>query len=133
MKSTHQWHRALAEAGYNGDGSPKNFPLSSVVKDRRKFLSRFFFFWPFVMVVSLVYILSHMVIYAAVPVALFVAYSLQSVASLLLKWAPSDMKHIHRTVRFTRRLLQRLLISSIAFSSWCLCRYSVLGRNTVGN
>ncbi|KAF2091935.1 hypothetical protein K490DRAFT_70653 [Saccharata proteae CBS 121410] len=97
MNSTRQWHRALSDAGYNPDGTPKYFPLQSIVKDRRWFLNKFFFLWPFLVLISTLYILSHMVIYAAVPIALFVGYGLQWLAQQLLTWAPSDMKHIHKT------------------------------------
>lgn len=131
MKSTHQWHRALAECGYNADGSPKSFPLSPIVKDKRTFVSRFFFLWPFVVIFCVVYILSHMVVYAAIPVGLFVAYSLQMVVSQLLRWAPSNMKHIHRTVRLPETNLQCLLINHIAFPGRYICRDSLLGRGTV--
>ncbi|KAF2835208.1 palmitoyltransferas-like protein akr1 [Patellaria atrata CBS 101060] len=97
MNSVRQWHRALHDAGYNSDGTPREFPLSSLVNDKRLFLSRFFFAWPFVIIISTVYILSHMVIYAAVPITIFVGWSLQWVAQLTLRWAPSDMKTIHKT------------------------------------
>lgn len=99
MRSTHVWLRALTECGYDEDGNPKAVPVpyASFIK-KRAFLDRFFFLCPFVVMYLVISILSHMVIYAAVPIALFCAYALQWVAQQLLLWAPSDMGHIHRTV-----------------------------------
>jgi palmitoyltransferase ZDHHC13/17 len=98
MNSLRQWHRALSECGYNADGTSRDFPLSFMVKDTRTFLSRAIFLWPFVIIFCGLYILSHMVVYAAIPIALVVAYSLQWVAQKLLRWAPPNMKNIHHTV-----------------------------------
>ncbi|KAJ9669646.1 palmitoyltransferase akr1 [Coniosporium apollinis] len=97
MNTVDQWRRALSDSGFSSNGSPRYFPLSGLVKDRRTFLSRFFFFWPFLILLCALYILSRMVVYAAVPIALFIAWSLQWAAQQLLRWAPADMKHIHRT------------------------------------
>ncbi|KAI5272559.1 Palmitoyltransferase akr1, ankyrin repeat-containing protein akr1 [Aureobasidium subglaciale] len=49
MNSTRQWHRALADTGFDPEGNPRNFPLT-FVKDSKKFLDRFFFCWPFVVI-----------------------------------------------------------------------------------
>lgn len=97
MNSLRQWHRALSECGYNADGTSRDFPLSFVVKDTRTFLSRVIFFWPFIIIFCGLYILSHMVVYAAIPISIVVAYSLQWVAQKLLRWAPPNMKNIHHT------------------------------------
>ena len=99
MRSTRVWQRALADCGYDEDGNPKAVPLpyASFIK-QRVFLSRFFFLCPFVVIYLVISILSHMVIYAAVPIAVFCAYSLQWGAQRLLLWAPPEMRHIHRTV-----------------------------------
>lgn len=101
MKSKLQWHRALRELGFNSDGTVKQLPLQypSFVKTR-VFMDRFFFFSPFVLIFLVLHILAYMPIYAAVPISLVVAYSLQWCAQQMLQWAPSDMKHLHRTVRF---------------------------------
>ncbi|KAL9064535.1 MAG: hypothetical protein Q9157_007795 [Trypethelium eluteriae] len=97
MNSTRQWRQALSEAGYNSDATPRDFPFSFITTDRTKFIKRFFFLWPFVMIFCVLYILSYMVVYAAVPIAATMAYGLQWAASKLLIYAPPDMKHIHRT------------------------------------
>jgi hypothetical protein len=98
MNSFRQWTLALWECGYNPDGSAKNFPLGSFVKDRRVFYNRAFFLWPFFVGFCFIYILSHMVIYAAVPIAFFTVYCLQWGAQWMLRWAPTDMKTMHKTV-----------------------------------
>jgi hypothetical protein len=98
MNSSRQWRMALWECGYNPDGSPLNFPLSSVVKDRRTFYNRTFFIWPFFVGLCFIYILSHFVIYLAVPLAFFTVYCLQTAATWTLRWAPTDMKTMHKVV-----------------------------------
>lgn len=97
MNSTRQWRRALSECGYNADGSPRSFPLP-FVKDKRLFLSRFFFIWPTFVIFVVLNIMSHMVIYLSIPISLFVAYFLQWFAQQGLRWAPPDMKSLHKTV-----------------------------------
>jgi palmitoyltransferase len=104
MKTVRIWHRALKECGYNEDGMPTTleFPLSSwLLKDKRTFMNKFFFFWPFLIIWSMIMIISHMVVYAGVPIALFVGYALQWVAQQVMAYAPSDMRHMHKTVRLS--------------------------------
>ncbi|MCJ1434935.1 palmitoyltransferase akr1 [Xylographa pallens] len=98
MKSVYIWERALDECGYDSDGSNKKLPLPymSYLK-QPSFLSRFYFFYPFVVIILLIYILSGMVIYAAVPIAVVIAYTFQWGAQKMLALAPPDMKHLHRT------------------------------------
>lgn len=99
MNTMPQWRRALSHCGYHSDGSPREFPLYPVIKDRRRFLSNLFFLWPFMIIFVGIYILSYMVFYAAVPITLAVVWSLQWAAQQLLRWAPPDMQHVHKTVR----------------------------------
>ncbi len=100
MKATRIWHRALAECGYNEEGNfnASYLPFASYFKSNRGVITKFFFLWPFLIIFSVILILSHMVVYAAVPIALVVGYSLQWVAQQALHWAPTGMKHMHRTV-----------------------------------
>ncbi|KAI9733728.1 MAG: palmitoyltransferase akr1 [Claussenomyces sp. TS43310] len=100
MKTTHAWHRALQECSFKEDGTPLNleFPMSSwLLKDKRGTIAKFFFFWPFLIVWSMLMIASHMVVYAGIPLALFVGYALQYSAQQLLPYAPSDMRQIYKT------------------------------------
>ncbi|KAI9702573.1 MAG: palmitoyltransferase akr1 [Candelina mexicana] len=99
MKATRIWHRALAECGYDeeGNSAASYLPFASYLKNNRGVMTKFFFLWPFLIIFFVIYILSHMVVYAAVPIALVVGYSLQWVAQQALRWAPTGMKHMHRT------------------------------------
>lgn len=101
MNSTRQWHRALSDCGFDPSGNPRSFPLT-FVKDTRKFLDRFFFAWPFVVIGVTLYILSIMPVYFGLPISMITSYLLQLASQKLLKWAPSDMKHMHKTVRSCR-------------------------------
>ncbi|KAH7121258.1 palmitoyltransferase-like protein akr1 [Dendryphion nanum] len=96
MNTKREWLRALAEAGYKKDGTPMEFPIPWI-KDTRFFLSRFIFFWPFLIILSAIYLLSHYPIYIGVPLALCISYGLQWAAQQLLRWAPSNMRSIHHT------------------------------------
>ena len=99
MKSRAAYHRALKELNFNPDGTVKPLPLpyTSFIKTR-PFLNRFFFLFPFGLLFVIFSILSGMPIYAAIPLTIFLAYSLQWAAQQVLQWAPSDMKHLHKTV-----------------------------------
>ncbi|KAK2624828.1 hypothetical protein QTJ16_006021 [Diplocarpon rosae] len=100
MKTERMWYRALKECGYDEDAMPKNieFPLSSwLLKDKRGFMNKFFFFWPFMMIWIMIMISSHMVVFAGVPLALVSGYWLQWIAQQVIEYAPSDMRHIHKT------------------------------------
>ena len=101
MKTERMWHRALNECGFEDDGMPKglDFPLSSwILKDKRGFMTKFFFLWPFLIIWVMLMIGSHMVVFAGVPIALLAGYSLQWVAQQIMPYAPSDMRHLHKTV-----------------------------------
>ena len=60
MNSVQPWRRALAEQGYDANGTSKVLPLglTSLVKDRSK-MDKFFFLSPFLMIFIVLYILSH--------------------------------------------------------------------------
>ncbi|KAI9841048.1 MAG: palmitoyltransferase akr1 [Sclerophora amabilis] len=99
MKSIRIWHRALADSGFDEDGHPISGGLlpSFWIKDKRLFLSRFLFLWPFLIIWSVTMILSHLFIVLAIPLAGVAWYACQWIATQSLKWAQSDMKHMHRT------------------------------------
>ncbi|EKD12887.1 uncharacterized protein L3040_007044 [Drepanopeziza brunnea f. sp. 'multigermtubi'] len=100
MKTQRIWHRALKECGFDEDAMPRaiEFPMSSwLVKNNRGFMTRFFFFWPWMVVWVMIMISSHMVVFAGVPFALLAGYSLQWVATSIMEYAPSDMRHLHKT------------------------------------
>jgi palmitoyltransferase ZDHHC13/17 len=97
MNTVRQWHRALSEAGFDKNGNPKQFPIPGV-KDTRWFLSRFIFFWPFLIILIALFLVSHYPAYIGIPLALVSSYLLQWAAQKLLKWGPSNMRSIHHTV-----------------------------------
>jgi hypothetical protein len=100
MKTVGVWHRALKECGYDEDAMPKtlNFPGASLLmKDKRGFMTQFLFFMPFIILWVMIMISSHMVVFAGIPFALVAGYALQYVAQQSLEYAPSDMRHIHKT------------------------------------
>ncbi|EDN93069.1 hypothetical protein SS1G_08934 [Sclerotinia sclerotiorum 1980 UF-70] len=89
-----------SQGGYDEDAKPVviSFPMSSwLLKDKRAFMNKFFFFWPFLILWSMIMISSQMVVFIGVPMALFFGYSLQWLAQQLLEYAPSDMRHLHKT------------------------------------
>ncbi|KAF2797334.1 hypothetical protein K505DRAFT_347346 [Melanomma pulvis-pyrius CBS 109.77] len=96
MNTSQQWQRALSEAGYNKDGTPKEFPIPGI-KDTRWFLNRLIFFWPFVIVFVCVYLLSNYPMLIGIPVAAAFTFGLQWCLQKLLEWAPSNMRNIHHT------------------------------------
>jgi len=86
MKTERIWHQALEECGYDDEAKSitLEFPGSSyLMKDKRAFMKKFFFFWPFLILVVMVTIASHMVVYARIPLALFAGYGLQWICQTL--------------------------------------------------
>jgi len=95
------WHRALKECGYDEDGNaiiPSWPGASYLLKDRRGFMNKFFFLWPFVLVFGCIYITSGMPVYAAIPIAGVFGYAIQWVGRQVIAYAPSDMRTFERTV-----------------------------------
>jgi ankyrin repeat protein len=101
MKTTLAWQKALKACNFHSNGKPMtlDFPMSTwLLMDRRSAFARFFFFCPFLLLWAILMILSHMVVYAGIPMALVVGASLQYVVQRALPYAPADMRHIHKTV-----------------------------------
>ncbi|KAF2864385.1 Palmitoyltransferase akr1, ankyrin repeat-containing protein akr1 [Piedraia hortae CBS 480.64] len=96
MGSTRAWYSALAKSGFDREGNPMSFPLPAV-KDRRWFFLRFFFFWPFALGGLQLWMLANMSLWLGLPSVLIVGYALQFLVQYSLRWAPADMKHMHRT------------------------------------
>lgn len=102
MKSRRAWYKALAECGYNEDATPKTLPLGlgRIIKDR-SVMSKFFFLWPFLTIFFCFTILSKMVIYAAVPIAIVTALAMQMVPQTMGQWGPPEFRVLHRTVNIS--------------------------------
>ncbi|KAH1902332.1 palmitoyltransferase akr1 [Aspergillus fumigatus] len=98
MNTTRVWYRALDECGYDVDGNTKVLPMGLTSWLRNKsVMSKFFFLWPFLIVYAAVYILSHMVIYAAIPIMLVATFGLQWVAQKAASQAPSEYRVLQKT------------------------------------
>ncbi|KAJ9301496.1 hypothetical protein DTO271G3_1631 [Paecilomyces variotii] len=97
MNTTRAWHRALDECGYDIDGNTKNAAGWASLAQSKSTVSKFFFLWPFLTVFVAVYVLSHMPIYAAVPIMLVAVFSLQWVAQQVANQAPSEYRILQRT------------------------------------
>ena len=71
MKTERIWHKALKDSGYDEDALPVTieFPMSSwLLKDKRGFMNKFFFFWPFLtLLLMIIAIGSHMPVFAGYP------------------------------------------------------------------
>jgi hypothetical protein len=132
MNSTRQWYSALAECGYNKDGSPQTFPLSSVIKDKKAFFWKFYFLQPFFSLFCVFYLVSHLPIYLGLPLAVATGFGLNVSAQKMLKWAPTDMKKIQNTVSSIPTLLA-LRLTITAFSLWCIRGYIILAGRSLGH
>ena len=132
MNSTRQWHRALSDSGFDPSGNPRAFPLA-FIKDTKKFLERFFFCWPFVVIGITLYILSIMPVYFGLPISMITSYLLQLASQKLLKWAPNDMNHMHKTVRIHRPGTCRYIadIYRTAVFGRSFCSNSCVGRHQI--
>jgi palmitoyltransferase ZDHHC13/17 len=98
MNSVKQWHTALQECGYNTDGSPLNFPLSSIVKDKKSFYWKLYFVWPSLNLFCMFYAMSLYPIYIGFPLGGLIGWGMNYMSQKPLKWAPTDMKSIQKTV-----------------------------------
>lgn len=99
MNTLRVWGRALDDAGFDTDGKPRSLPLGLTPYVRSKaVMSKFFFLWPFLMVFVAVWILSNMVIFAAVPIMLVSMFALQWVAQQAANRAPSEYRVLQKTV-----------------------------------
>ncbi|CAK7270168.1 palmitoyltransferase akr1 [Sporothrix epigloea] len=106
------WHRALRECGYDEDGnvdagangSLNVFSLLSsipgaapLVADKRWFVTRFLYLWPFAIVLAMVWLLADLPIYLGPPLSLAVGYGMLAVAQQVVQHAPPDMRQLQRT------------------------------------
>lgn len=95
------WHRALRECGYDEDGHVATPPWpgsSYFLKDKRAFATRFLFLWPFLLTWGVLFVLSRFPVILGIPLALLTIYASLASAKQVLEYAPSDMRHFHKTV-----------------------------------
>jgi palmitoyltransferase ZDHHC13/17 len=97
MNAVKPWQSALKECGYKTDGSPLNFPLSSIVKDKTAFYWKLYFLWPFFNLFAMFYTMSVFPAFIGFPLGAAVGYGLNVVSNKPLKWAPIGMQHMTKT------------------------------------
>ena len=133
MNTRPQWYRALRELGFNSDAMVKQLPSPylSFVKSRY-FLDRFYFFSPFILLCVMFTIIAQMPIFAGIPLSMFIAYALQWGAQQMLQWAPSNMKHLHKTVSSIFVLLAFRTDTYPALPSGRICGFFILGWILLG-
>jgi palmitoyltransferase ZDHHC13/17 len=99
MNTTRFWYRALNDCGYDAEGNTRVLPLGLTMLLRNKSVtSKFFLFWPFAIVFMAVWILSHVVIFAAVPLCLVAVFALQWVAQQVANNGLGESRTLQKTV-----------------------------------
>ena len=99
MNTVPIWEASLAEAGFDQNGAPTTSSfLSLIASDKRLALSRFFFFYPYAILLVCFWIVSILPVYFGLPAAALVFFGLQSLGQQLLtrSYVP-NMKHMHHT------------------------------------
>ena len=91
-------------------------------------LNRLYFLYPFFLLPLLLWCLSTFSIFVAVPLAIVVAYAIQTLAQKMLAYAPLDMKQLHKTVGDPAWLVLYTLTEE-AFFIWYICSNLILGRH----
>lgn len=99
MKTTFVWYRALSECGYNREGKAISLPLGlgTFLREKR-FMSKFFFLWPFAMIFVAIYILGAFSIFISLPLTVVALAAMQSVAVWVANRGPAEYRLLQRTV-----------------------------------
>lgn len=101
MNSLRVWNRALDERGLESDGTSKPAPMGmAYLINNRSMVTKFFFFWPFVTIFIALWMLSNLVVYIAVPVAVATIFGMQYGAQQVANNGPMEYRNLHKTVRF---------------------------------
>ncbi|OJJ50462.1 hypothetical protein ASPZODRAFT_173364 [Penicilliopsis zonata CBS 506.65] len=99
MNTTRVWHRALDEAGYDTAGNARVLPLGLTGYLRNKnIMSKFFFLWPFFMILVGLWVLSSLSIFAAVPFSVAAVFALQWVGQQVANRSLSEYRILQKTV-----------------------------------
>ena len=113
MKTTHIWHHALGECGYEPNGTSSAVP-SVIGRMLRSslYMSRFYFLLPFFSLPTIVTILSSLSIYVSILTALLFMFGVH----LLIKWVskrgPLDFRVLQRTVCLLHHASSHIAVSS---------------------
>jgi hypothetical protein len=115
MRTTRIWHRALNDCGYDKDGKLKILPLGlTMFVHNKSVLSKFYFLWPFFTIFVVIWILSHLVIYLSVPIALVAVFGLQWAAQQVANNGPGEFRMLQRTVCLTSPSLPCLPVWTVS-------------------
>ena len=101
LNTQHSWHRALKECGYDQDGNAVTPPWPGAnyfLKDKRAFTTKFLFVLPFFMIWGVLVALAATPVFLGIPLAIGVAFGARWIAVQVLEYAPTDMRHFHKTV-----------------------------------
>lgn len=120
MRSTRVWYRALNDCGYDKDGNLKTLPLGlTMFLHDKNLLAKFYFLWPFLTIFLAIWVLSHLAVYFAIPLALIVIIAMQWIAQRLASGGPAEYRTLQRTVSFYISL-PRITIDSCS-RIWPVC------------
>lgn len=98
MKTTSFWHRALKECGYNRDGDILRLPLGlTTVLRTPRYAAKFFFFWPFAIILVTLLILSNFSVYISIPFAVIGIASMQWLAQWVANHSHAEFRVLQRT------------------------------------
>lgn len=98
MNTSRIWYRSLNERGYGPDGSQKVVPmgLSSFVQNK-SIMAKFFFLWPWLTILIVLWLLSHLVIFISVPLVAMTVFGMQYLAQKLASKGPPEYRSLQKT------------------------------------
>ncbi|KAJ5546998.1 hypothetical protein N7494_004583 [Penicillium frequentans] len=98
MNTLRIWNRALAERGYEPDGTQKPVPMGLATFVRNKSLmAKFFFLWPFLTLLIGIWMLSNLPILLGLPLTLVTLFGMQWTAQQLANRGPSEYRILQKT------------------------------------
>ncbi|KAJ5486380.1 hypothetical protein N7530_000680 [Penicillium desertorum] len=98
MNTLRVWYRSLNERGFEADGTQKVVPLglSSFVRNK-SLMAKFFFLWPFLIILVAIWMLSNLAIFVAVPLVLVTVFGMQYVAQQFANKGPMEYRVLQKT------------------------------------
>ncbi|CAG8885010.1 unnamed protein product [Penicillium nalgiovense] len=98
MNTLRVWYRSLNERGFEPDGAQKVVPLglSSFVRNK-SIMAKFFFLWPFLIILVSIWMLSNLAIFVAVPLLLVTIFGMQYVAQQFANKGPMEYRVLQKT------------------------------------
>ncbi|KAJ5791362.1 uncharacterized protein N7518_008373 [Penicillium psychrosexuale] len=98
MNTLRVWYHSLNERGFEPDGTQKVVPLglSSFVRSK-SIMAKFFFLWPFLMILVTIWMLSSLAIFIAVPLVLVTVFGMQYVAQQFANKGPMEYRVLQKT------------------------------------